>query len=193
MVPACRNIGNLRPKGTPVSAVEHAVFPEYLPGNWPAAYSNYLRQSYKPAYNSTRQCTPMDSSIRQRLDRHAGPHLMWQLGRLFFNPQYGHCRNQSIEVPVQRRYALGSRTARSQLTMDFNYTYSHSMDDRPASAEFNQYGRIRANFILIRLAIRLVCRLRFRHSTYVQLQHRLGSAIRPGPQVFFRFKGLRTH
>jgi len=145
-----------------------------------------------PAYNSTQAVYAMDSRYSTTTGQTRRTHLCGNWEELFFNPQYGALA--AISSIGSSWYNAGTLSVRerlgSQLTMDFNYTYSHSMDDFVRLAEFNQYGGYGANFILNPISNQLVCRLRFRHSTYCQLQHRLGSAIRPGPQVFFRFKGL---
>src|SRR6266496_6357076 len=69
---------------------------------------------------------------------------------LFFNPQYGALA--AISSIGRSWYHGGTLSVRerlgSQLTMDFNYTYSHSMDDASGLQSSTSTGGYGSNFIL---------------------------------------------
>jgi len=145
---------DLRRKGTPVSAVGNMP---YFQNIFPANLASLLNSNYfggkviNPAYNSTQAVYAMGFEVfdndwtdtQDALDVATGKNL-------FFNPQYGALA--AISSIGSSWYNAGTLSVRerlgSQLTMDFNYTYSHSMDDSSGLQSSTSTGGYGANFIL---------------------------------------------
>jgi len=192
---------DLRRKGTPVSAVGNMP---YFQNIFPANLASLLNSNYfggkviNPAYNSTQAVYAMGFEVfdndwtdtQDALDVATGKNL-------FFNPQYGALA--AISSIGSSWYNAGTLSVRerlgSQLTMDFNYTYSHSMDDSSGLQSSTSTGGYGANFILnpIRQSDSYAdSDFDIRH--IVNFNHRLGSAIRPGAASIFPIQGdLQTH
>jgi hypothetical protein len=145
---------DLRRKGIPVSAVGNMP---YFQNIFPSNLASLLNSNYfggnviNPAYNSTQAVYAMGLEVfdndwtdtQDALDTATGKNL-------FFNPQYGALA--AIGSIGSSWYHGGTLSVRerlgSQLTMDFNYTYSHSMDDASGLQSTTSTGGYGTNFIL---------------------------------------------
>lgn len=136
----------LRAQGVPVSAIQQIPwFANMLPGNIAQLMNdNYFEDLVlDPTWNQTQAVyavaafvygndwTDTQDVIEQGLDRN-----------IFFHPQYGAL--SSFSSIARSNYHAGSLTVRERLgrtlTMDFNYTLSHSHDDASGLQTSAAYG-----------------------------------------------------
>jgi hypothetical protein len=141
----------LRAQGVPVSAVQQSAwFANMLPANIAQLMNdNYFEdQVLDPSWNQTQAVygvalfvygndwTDTQDVIEQGLDRN-----------IFFHPQYGAL--SAYSSIARSDYHAGTFSIRERLgrtlTMDFNYTWSHSMDD---ASGLQTGGAYAAPFIL---------------------------------------------
>jgi hypothetical protein len=139
----------LRQQGTPVSQIQQIpYFANLFPANLttllgcPAGY-NQTQAVYSMVFTGTGSCQSTDwTTVQLRLSllssRFPGQHI-------FYQPQYGtytawssigKSDYQGLSFTVRQR--LGTR-----LTMDFNYTFSHSADDGSGLQTANVFGAAR--------------------------------------------------
>jgi hypothetical protein len=136
----------LRTQGVPISAIQQIPwFANMLPSNIAQLMNdNYFEDAVlDPAWNQTQAVyavaatvygndwTDTQDVIEQGLDRN-----------IFFHPQYGAL--SSFSSIARSNYHAGSLTIRERLgrslTMDFNYTLSHSHDDASGLQTSTSFG-----------------------------------------------------
>ena len=136
----------LRAAGTPVSAIQQIpYFQNLFPANLAALINtNYFGGTVlNPAYNATQAVYAMGFEVfdndwtdtQDALDTAVGQNL-------FFNPQYGAL--SAYSSIAKSRYHAATISIRErlgkQLTFDFNYTLSHSLDDASGLQTSGGYG-----------------------------------------------------
>jgi hypothetical protein len=136
----------LRAAGTPVSAV--AQIP-YFVNLFPANLASLINSNYfggtvlNPAYNQTQAVYAMGFEVFDNDWTDTQDALDTAVGKdLFFQPQYGALA--AFSSIAHSWYHAGTLSVRQRLgrtlTMDFNYTLSHSQDDASGLQTSGGYG-----------------------------------------------------
>lgn len=136
----------LRAAGTPVSAI--AQIP-YFVNLFPANLASLINTNYfggtvlNPAYNQTQAVYAMGFEVFDNDWTDTQDALDTAVGKdLFFQPQYGALA--AFSSIAHSWYHAGTLSVRQRLgrtlTMDFNYTLSHSLDDASGLQTSGGYG-----------------------------------------------------